>query len=382
MLSDYSKTELENLAKLYGYKGSNKLKKQQLLELLKELRVKNMKEILLTLEIEDIEQFEELIVSDKVIDSEDDEDDEAYDFEQEYEHYNDYAYERAPEDEILDYEKLIGLGLVEQYNRNYDVILTVDPTLKAAYENLDRVAIKQKAQSNTFLKKHILGLVNIYGAVEIDWVLKLYQRDYQDELSQKGLIAFIQKDDMLSETLGVIDHYIVEENIYNIDEDNFYHFIKAVQNKPYYVPTQEYIMLMSSPTYYENTIQVQNLKSYIRKNFTQNKALIEEAIFTVVMMGRVDCSDNNSVVEMILQEWDRLFDMRNPVKVKGAIENILRVTNSTRKWINRGYTPDECRPVSLSQNLDSKVTVVDFTRNALCSCGSGKRYKKCCDKKE
>ena len=79
--------------------------------------------------------------------------------------------------------------------------------------------------------------------------------------------------------------------------------------------------------------------------------------------------------------------MKDTEKAKALLMLTAAYNNSTRMWKLKGYTPDE-----LSANKESGDTlgkVIPFGshsqqvgRNDPCPCGSGKKYKKCCLKKD
>ena len=79
--------------------------------------------------------------------------------------------------------------------------------------------------------------------------------------------------------------------------------------------------------------------------------------------------------------------MKDEEKSKALFMLMAAFNNSTRMWLLKGYTPDE-----LSANEDGARNmgkVIPFGRheqkagrNDPCPCGSGKKYKKCCLKKD
>jgi uncharacterized protein YecA (UPF0149 family) len=79
--------------------------------------------------------------------------------------------------------------------------------------------------------------------------------------------------------------------------------------------------------------------------------------------------------------------MEDTEKAKVLFMLTASFNNSTRMWRLKGYTPDE-----LSANEDGVKNmgkVIPFGRheqkagrNDPCPCGSGKKYKKCCLKKD
>jgi len=354
MLLDYNKKELEDLGRLYGVKGVSKLKKAELVDALAECIPSNMSSGLVMLNTQDLQLFEEILAKDKLVN-----------------------------DEVqgLDYYSLAELGLVNLGQTKDGEVLSVDNRIKQAYKKINHTAIKEQVKINSGIRAHIMGLLNLYGAVEIAWTCELYLRDHSDHLSEKQLIDFVKKDRLLSNRSQIEGDYIAEETIYSIDVKNLYDFIKVTRNKPYYVPTKEYIELVSDEAYYDNTLQVQNLKSYIKKNFTQDPDTIEEAVLAVIMITRVDCDKDGTTITLMLEEWSYMgIEIKDLKQANETVKHIVSVMNTTRKWINRGYTPQELSPNIVRSKKGTKVTKLDVGRNALCSCGSGKKYKNCCGK--
>ncbi|WP_069998475.1 YecA family protein [Cellulosilyticum sp. I15G10I2] len=353
MLLDYTKKELEELGKIYGIKGIYKLKKTELIEILQTYIPANMANVLVMLTPEELEEFEALIAKDK--------------------------YVKGKPDILQDYN-LLDTALVELIETKKGLKLTVDLRIKEGYKKLDMITIKEQARANDSIRTHIMGLLNLYGAVEIRWVCELYTSYHHAQLDEKQVIDFMEKDRTLSDRSKVVDNYIVEEMIYSIDEKNFYEFIRLTKDKQYYIPAKNYIELVSDELYYDNTLQVQMLMSYLRKNFTSDETIIEEAVLAIIMIARVDCNEDGDTINIMLEEWAAIgIEIQDFKQENEAVKHILNVINTTRKWINKGYTQAELSVGSFSKRED-KIRVLDVGKNALCSCGSGKKHKDCCGK--
>ncbi|KJS72629.1 MAG: hypothetical protein JL56_12770 [Desulfotomaculum sp. BICA1-6] len=73
---------------------------------------------------------------------------------------------------------------------------------------------------------------------------------------------------------------------------------------------------------------------------------------------------------------------------------VIDLSNNTRMWILKGYTPEELfhedkerlLPLPAVAAAETGAKVIDIRtrtkvgRNDPCPCGSGKKYKKCCGK--
>ena len=354
MILEYSKKELEQLAKLYGVKGAYKLKKAELVEALIEAIPAGMADNLPMLDKEDIERFEAVMKENVQL-----------------------GEEESPED----YYNLMELELVQLKEEKGTRYLTVDEIIKQAYSQIDMTTIMPQIEANSKLRKYVMGILNLYGVVKIEWAVELYNKYYEDKLTEKQLLDFVKKDMRIVCQSKVMEDYLVEETIYAVDKNNFHDFINVIIDKPYYIPSQETLEALSDETYYENTLAVEKLKSYIRANLTKDEEMIEEVVIAITMIARVDSDRTGKTIELMLEEMANIgIDFKDLAQINEVIKHIVAVVNSTRKWINKGFTPNELSPHKVNEQTGQKVKVLDIGRNAPCPCGSGKKYKKCCGK--
>ena len=354
MILEYGKKELEQIAKLYGVKGAYKLKKAELVEALIEAIPAGMANNLPMLDAEDIKLFEEVMKEDVQLEAE--ESPEAY--------YN-----------------LMELELVQLKETKEQKYLTVDEVIKEAYSKIDVGAIMPEIEANSVLRRYVMSVLNLYGVVSIDWAVELYNKYHQDVLTEERLVAFMKKDMRIACQSKVMEGYLVEETIYALDKNNFHDFLKVIIDKPYYTPSKELLVALEDETFYENTVAVEKLKAYLRANITQDEEMIEEAVTAVSMIARVDSDRTGKTTELMLEEIANIgIEFKDLGQVNEVIKLLVAVVNNTRKWINKGFTPNELSPHKFDEQTGQKVKVMDVGRNEPCPCGSGKKYKKCCGK--
>lgn len=354
MILDYSKKELEQLAKLYGVKGAYKLKKAELVEALVEAIPSGIESNLPMLDEEDINRFEAVMKESVQLGQ--DESPEAY--------YN-----------------LMELELVQLVENKEGRTLVVDELIKEAYSKIDIAKIMPSIQANAKLRKHVMAVLNLYGVVKIDWVVELYNKYHEEAITEEQLLEFVKKDMRILCQSKVMDDYLVEETIYALDKNNFHDFVGVIVDKPYYTPSKEMLDCLVDETYYENTLAVEKLKSHLRTNFTQDEEMIEDVIVAITMIARVDSDRTGKTTELMLEEMANIgIEFKDLVQINEVIKHVVAVVNSTRKWINKGFTPNELSPHAVNEQTGQKIKVIDIGRNAPCPCGSGKKYKKCCGK--
>lgn len=352
MVLEYSKKELEQIAKLYGVKGAYKLKKSELIEELIKVIPEGMAENLPMLDAVDIERFEAVMKEGKVL---------------------------VTAEEIEAYYNLMELELLQCQEVGADTQLSVAEVIKEAYSNINKDQVMKAIEANNKLRRHVIGLLNLYGVVKIDWVIELYNRYHEEKINKTRLVAFMKKDMRILCKAKIMEDYIVEEMIYALDKNNFYDFLKTVIDRDYFVPTKEFIEVMNDEAYYDQTLQVEKLKSYLKKHFVQDDTLIEQAIVTITMFAKVDCDGGANTLELMLEELSNLgFEFKDLGQINEILKHITAVVNTTRKWVNKGFTSQELSPHTFDTKTGQKVKVLDIGRNAPCPCGSGKKYKKCC----
>ena len=347
----YGKKELEQIAKLYGIKGAYKLKKAELVEALLEAIPVKMPEILPMLDEADIEKFEALFGQDKVVES---------------------------NERLDDYYNLMELELVQFVDNKKESKLSVAPMIREAYQSINMEEIMPQIRRNSTLREYIISILNLYGVVKLGWAVELFNKYYAPEVTEEELSSLVKADMRLACQSKIMDGYIVEETIYALDKDNFKQFVGATIDKEYFVPSKELLEKVYDETYYEPSLQIEKLKSYL-KGYLKDDETVEEAIIAVTMIARVDCDKTGKTMELMIEELANIgVQFESMEQISEMIKHIAPVVNITRKWINKGYTGQELSPHTFDQRTGQKIKTIDIGRNEPCLCGSGKKYKKCC----
>jgi len=68
------------------------------------------------------------------------------------------------------------------------------------------------------------------------------------------------------------------------------------------------------------------------------------------------------------------IEFQDENQVNELVQMVTMLSNNTRLWENNGFTPNEIF-AKYERPILKKVKV---GRNDPCSCGSGKKYKRCC----
>ena len=158
--------------------------------------------------------------------------------------------------------------------------------------------------------------------------------------------------------------------------------LRQEQNgKPRYLPRKEVFLRFSDPGFIEPAAPYNDLKSYMIKNKFINKAKLEQLdndMFNLHEM--IECRvELTRIVQYFIDEYR--IDTSDMDKLNDFLRVVTEVYNNTRLFENNGFTPAELRKVYEDENSNEFVIhrPKKIGRNDPCPCGSGKKFKKCCD---
>lgn len=230
--------------------------------------------------------------------------------------------------------------------------------------------------------KYAIACGNLYGIIEYPKFLEIYNTQNQTSLTIKELLAIL-KESSYSKRLN--DGFVYSNNRELIHEameyePNIDDFKTEVNGKPYFIPEKTELLRYVDEDYYEKTIHQRNLSAMLKKDFFPNNT---EALKQEVdeLIGELQ-NDHN--FQEVIKTFLARFDFKDMKQINEYVQVVMKIANTTRIWENRGHTPDELFQMETS-NLKPHTPLQVIAggkvgRNDPCTCGSGKKYKKCCGK--
>ncbi|MHC1749555.1 MAG: SEC-C metal-binding domain-containing protein [Cellulosilyticaceae bacterium] len=353
-----SKQALTDLAKFYGVRGYSKFNKSELAELIGEHMNQNLNKIIIGFDDETWLKFKELCETSSLY---------------------------KPE-EMTGYEHLIELGMAHLIEDGSESYIGLAADIRQKYTEVDGTLLEEARKKQGLWRRYRKGCVNLYGAVEISWVIELFDRDYPDYLTFEEIWEAIMIDKMVGYDFQIIKDYFVHESLYLLDAKDFDNLIAARTIEDYYEPTKGQIKNYSDQGYYERTLQVQALESYLKKTFKGiTEDAVEDAITEVVLAGEMELAPDAKLIGALIEQLNCIgFEINTLDEMQVLTGYIIKVLNNTRTWVNKGFTPQELLGDSKNENPPVTTSIpvkkLDVGRNAPCPCGSGIKYKKCCGK--
>ena len=204
------------------------------------------------------------------------------------------------------------------------------------------------------------GMVNVYGAINLNDAYKIMKRDIKIEIEKyENILSFVS----LLE-LDTIYYSLVEQTICNFnirDED-----IKKIRprKKDLVIYDKEIYLDMADYNYLYKLDEYREFRNYLddEYNFDIND---DEEIRDEVVLNYVETYqiNQNEAEELLDKKIDEYFE--TSFIQKKTIKNYIdKIRKKFPVW-------------KLEGKIDNIVTFPKIGRNNLCPCGSGKKYKQC-----
>lgn len=263
---------------------------------------------------------------------------------------------------------------------------------------------------------YFTAAAQLYGIIPLSKLLEIYNQQ-NAHVSQDDFLAVaevIRHEHNYFAILGAehyyddapvstpIDREIVAEWLYSIDDEDYYDLLDKQTGKPFAILPKEEFLNYTDEFYYPITPEVKAMEAFLEKHldkrrlskYTQLPDVLGDLILGVYMDAKMDYIIGN--LERLGVRFESKQDLDEFLNV------YFPLNNSTRKQVNRGYTPRELMKImgtpdttdvlldmmQKQSHAQPKAAPIPTTvsgtpsRNAPCPCGSGRKYKNCCGKKK
>ncbi|HBX23329.1 MAG TPA: hypothetical protein DEF34_06855 [Desulfotomaculum sp.] len=157
----------------------------------------------------------------------------------------------------------------------------------------------------------------------------------------------------------------------------------------YYPFTKEQLLKAGEAGYIDRTPAFIRFVDFILNHYEITREEAEEIAEQCIYL--IQCDDKPSD---IIKHLGYRLEFPSLEMVQLLTGEVIDLSNNTRMWILKGYTPEELfhedkerlLPLPAVAAAETGAKVIDIRtrtkvgRNDPCPCGSGKKYKKCCGK--
>ena len=282
----------------------------------------------------------------------------------------------------LEYYKACGLIFTGTY-KGIRTLMMPQEVLER-FNELHYPSIQEVIQRNTEWIRLTHGLLHYYGTLtlsQLETFINAYRAGTNVRLKEYLDVLFDAKN-----YYGIIRHNDSGFSNYRVwDPERVKNEHLSRPDLPYYPFTKNQLMIAGDPDFVDRNPSYRNFVSFIKQNYDIETEIADKLVEESVYAIQIGESPGNIMTFLQQQlEIDEL-DL-----VKSFMDHIVMLHNHTKQWFIKGYAPNELssfknRNVSLAPVLANiKADVVDFAtrkkvgRNDPCPCGSGKKFKKCC----
>jgi len=271
------------------------------------------------------------------------------------------------------------MGLLQCFYHNDKLWFVVSDEIRTAFRKLSETDFLEDKRFRDLLNKYAIAAVSLYGVISQNDFVELFNSQNERQTNIDEMFPLLLNNVYNDAGYCFWDEYIVDVSFEEDDFAGVQRLLSERRGKPRYNPSREGFLKYSDWDYYEVTPQLIALKSQLSKFIADPDAVLD-------ILDRIH---DLSAAEARTQEYFDLLDSAgvafDSMEQAGAMMQLFVVVrNNTRLWINYGHTPHELssREKSKLRLLPSAQTnyIQKVGRNDPCPCGSGKKYKKCCER--
>lgn len=333
--------ELKEIRKFWSIQGTSSLKKDELVSVLEESILKNIDSLT---EMLDEERFYLIL---------------------EVASNNGYAEVNNLTPQNLSYLRKTGILFPGIFNENSVVVLPSE-IIEIVKNWCDDSNIKEKIMLNDTVIKVIKGILYHYGVVKENQLFNVFKGISKIDIDMDTLIKIV-----MNRYAYASDFEISGELVYHINAETPKAILEAQEssNMTYAYLSEDNAVESGTIGYIEHSKEKIELMRLLRSNYKITENEVEEIANKCILMIK-----NGKLVMDVSEYLNKLFVVSDMNIYSKIIKTSGNLYNNTRVWTLKGNTPEEVRLMEENKFNISKT----IGRNDPCTCGSGKKYKKCC----
>lgn len=251
----------------------------------------------------------------------------------------------------------------------------VSEEVKKAYEDLNTPEFKEERARISKIGDYLCAANSLYAITPPSVVLETFNKYEEKKLTADELLHTYEILLPYRCMVQYIDGNFVDAAL--VEQKSFQEFYRLQKKVPYYIPTQQEIRFMADNAGFLMTSELSQLSRFL----TDEVNVPDEMIPYVLRQVQAEISMGGQLQEVMddMEAAGIIFESNEQVETFASI--IADVWNHTRMVLNRGHKPYEMVMKGLEDVSSQRKNIQKIYPNAPCPCGSGKKYKKCCGKR-
>lgn len=336
MLSAYAVGDLKNIAKLWGFKGISKLKKDALVEGLEKHILDHLEERFSIFNLDHFTVVSELTKGNN-------------------------ALKRFP----VAANEMISLGLILEGNINDEMQIVMPSIISNRFIEFYN-KYHENFTYNTIVKDYMELMIAMYGVVTEDFFVDAFydfnEQGIEKDIIKSSIVYSANRTNNTTYSNGMLHYYRLAE-FEAVHKD-----IMTKEDIDYKPITHD---LLQEFIQNGNTIWSEHLDMFhevMSKHFPDKPAV--DLLDELLVM-----SAYNHGISDFIQLFSKKQNSNDMVGLKAFADTALTVYTNIPHWELKGNAPKDLSQYGKQQTV---VKGEKIGRNDPCPCGSGKKYKKCC----
>jgi uncharacterized protein YecA (UPF0149 family) len=299
-----------------------------------------------------------------------------------------------PVDDDFPSYKIVSLrdnGIVFPILKDRQKHLMVPVDVIDQFANIDHGKLQVQIRQNTEWIHLVHGMIYYYGVMPTSKMLEKIEGFSKDKVDIRKYFDVIAAAEDYYQQIRILPYYsggyIANDVILNAEGLIKKHKERA--DIEYYPFTKNQLMKAGEPGFIEKSSEMMMVLRFLSESYdltAEDKDEIADQIFYMINMD----AQPGKLIEYL----QSILELPSFEFLQQLTAFVIEAYNNTRMWTLKGYTPTELRkerekhlkpkPVHPLSQESSNVIDLDtrrkIGRNDPCSCGSGKKYKKCCGK--
>ena len=352
VFNQYTKDNLKELAELHHFTRYNRFNKKELAEWLKNsfLETQFMKNLLKSSTEEEFRIFENAIKENGIM---------------------------IPEELLSESVLLCTYGGYDPYCH----FLQIPQDVQEKFSQICTPEFYEELKQGFLIPAYIQSAVYLYGAVSVKELKMLYRRYEGKDLSPEYLQPILDEIWQCKEPYCFIDDMIADSDL--AEDDLYPNLLKSQSLYSRYIPDSREEFL----NYGKQDSQItDDDTAFFMEYLTDTLGLDSYSAFMTFLSVEDDIRMNVTEEELFEEMETYGCKFSSLKRVRETQKQLRKFRRVIRKWDYNGHSENEIQTLNQSGNRKENSKIVAFPKKKIypndpCPCGSGKKYKHCCEKK-
>ena len=268
--------------------------------------------------------------------------------------------------------------------------LDVPVDVKKAYDKLNTPEFRKYARKMSWLSQCLDFGEAFYGVFDKDVLREMFNVRKGLHISEEELEKLCNEfpADMTECHMEEGQKFIVAE--YLAYDDRYKDLLDRQADKEFYIPNDREILDYARNLYLSQEPAYQKFREFLQHEIGMTYEDADDVALDIWDKIQLDLAFTD-IFRYFMDDYEDLLD---DTTIKQFVQLLQELNNNTRMRIHRGHTPNEMMRKGIEQGYFSQGPIVvpgsteaanslkKIYPNDPCPCGSGKKFKKCCGRRD